>query len=222
MNNLINLESKEFITSLELLEQINFFRKENKEKTELGHNDLLKIIRDEFSEEISLGKISQSNYKNDRGREYPMFKLTLSQAKQVLVRESKFVRKSVIAKLEQLEKAIENKPMSIQDMMIATLEEQKKTNERVNIIEYKLDNEIRIDSGEQRKLQKAVGTRVYQRMEILNNYENKKLMFLALYRDIKNRFGVASYRDIKRKDFKDVLEYVSCWIEPVELRIEAS
>lgn len=78
-----------------MLEQINFFRKQESNKTELGHNDLLKVIRDEFDDEISLGKISQSNYKNDRNREYPMFELTLPQAKQVLVRESKmsFVQK---------------------------------------------------------------------------------------------------------------------------------
>ena len=34
------------------------------------------IICDEFEEEISLRKISQSTYKNDRGKEYPMFELT--------------------------------------------------------------------------------------------------------------------------------------------------
>lgn len=93
MNNLAVLERKNTVTSLELVEQINFFRKQEGNKTELGHNDLLKIIRDEFEEEISLGKISQSTYKNDRGREYPMFELTFNQARQVLVRESKFERK---------------------------------------------------------------------------------------------------------------------------------
>lgn len=95
--------NKQTITSLELLEQINFFRKQEGKKTELGHNDLLKVIRDEFEEEISLGKISQSTYMTDRGREYPMFELTISQGKQVLVRESKFVRRAVIHRLEELE-----------------------------------------------------------------------------------------------------------------------
>ena len=84
MNELISKEQKDIITSLELLKQINLFRKQDGNRTELGHNDLLKVIRDEFEEEISLGKISQSTYINERGREYPMFILTLSQAKQVL------------------------------------------------------------------------------------------------------------------------------------------
>ena len=102
MNNLAILERKNTVTSLELVEQINFFREQEGNKTELGHNDLLKIIRDEFEEEISLGKISQSTYKNDRGREYPMFELTFNQARQVLVRESKFVRKHIMSYIEEL------------------------------------------------------------------------------------------------------------------------
>lgn len=108
MNNLAILERKNTVTSLELVEQINIFRKQEGNKTELGHNDLLKIIRDEFEEEISLGKISQSTYKNDRGREYPMFELTFNQARQVLVRESKFVRKRIMSYIEELEKQLGN------------------------------------------------------------------------------------------------------------------
>lgn len=91
------------MTSLEIVEQINIFRKEEGNTTELGHNDILKVLRDEFDEEISLGKISQSKYTNSRGREYDMLILTFSQAKQVLMRESKFVRKAMVAYIEHLE-----------------------------------------------------------------------------------------------------------------------
>jgi hypothetical protein len=71
-------------------------------RTELGHNDLLKIIRYEFEEEISLQKILESNYKSGRGQTYPMFTLTISEGKQVLLRESKFVRKATISYLQVL------------------------------------------------------------------------------------------------------------------------
>ena len=123
------VKRKETITSLELLEQINFFRKQEENKTELGHNDLLKVIRDEFEEEISLGKISQSTYKNDRGREYPMFNLTLSQSKQVLMRESKFVRKAVIDYIEKLEKELNNQfkvPTTMKEALLLALELEEK------------------------------------------------------------------------------------------------
>lgn len=121
------LMDKNDMTSLELLEQVNLFRKEEykeklknntlteaeKEKgkfTELRHDTLLDIIRDEFDEEISLQKILESTYKNSRGKEYPMFILTLNQAKQVLLRESKYVRRAVIQYIEKLEQYIKELP----------------------------------------------------------------------------------------------------------------
>ncbi len=116
------LENKNMITSLEILEQINIFRKQEGNRTELQHKDLLKIIRDEFEEEIGEGKISPTSYKDQWNREQPMFKLTIPQGKQILVRESKFVRKAVIHYLEELEDRLklsepvmENQNMEIMD-----------------------------------------------------------------------------------------------------------
>ena len=109
------LMNKNTITSLELLEQINLFRKQEGNRAELQHSDLLKVIRDEFSEEIAEGKISCGSYKDKQNQNRPMFELTTAQAKQVLVRESKFVRKAVIHYIEELEnrlKAVTYKPMS--------------------------------------------------------------------------------------------------------------
>ena len=220
MNEMI-VKNKDKITSLEIVAEINKFRKEEGNKNELRHDNLLQIIRDEFSEEISLLKIQESTYKNDRGREYPMFILSLNQAKQILMRESKFVRKAMINYIEKLEEQIKNPfaNLSMQQMMIATLQEQEKIVDRVEVLENKVDNEIRVDNGEQRKIQRAVATRVYQRLDIVPELiEDKKYMFQAIYRDLKDRFGVASYRDIKRKDLRDCLEYVSAWIEPADLR----
>lgn len=65
--------------------------------------DLLKIIRDEFEEEINEQKILPISYKDSMNREKPMYILTLNQAKQILVRESKFVRKAMIHYIEELE-----------------------------------------------------------------------------------------------------------------------
>ena len=220
MNEVI-VKNKDKITSLEIVSEINKLRKEEGNKSELRHDNLLQIIRDEFAEEISLLKIQESTYKNDRGREYPMFILSLNQAKQILMRESKFVRKAMINYIEKLEEQIKNPfaNLSIQQMMIATLQEQEKIVDRVEVLENKVDNEIRVDNGEQRKIQRAVATRVYQRLDIVPELiEDKKYMFQAIYRDLKDRFGVASYRDIKRKDLRDCLEYVSAWIEPADLR----
>ena len=102
----MELKLKDTVTSLELLEQINFFRKKEDKKSELRHDTLLVIIRDEFEEEISLQELLESTYKV-RGKEYPMFILSFNQGKQILARESKTVRKAVFVYIEKLEKDLE-------------------------------------------------------------------------------------------------------------------
>lgn len=127
--------SKESINSKELLKQINLFRKaEYQEKEtknllteadkkrghyiELQHGNLLKIIRKEFDIPTNAVKINavknnnhyespiESNYKDEKGELRTMFILTIDQAKQVLMRESKVVRRAVIQYLNLLEKRI--------------------------------------------------------------------------------------------------------------------
>ena len=130
--------SKESINSKELLKQINIFREmEYKEKEasntlteaqkkrghyiELTHDNLLKIIRDEFNIQVNEGKnslvenkiiptsvegIFETTYKDEKGELRPMFILTIDQAKQVLLRESRIVRRKVIEYLNLLEKKI--------------------------------------------------------------------------------------------------------------------
>ena len=95
------------ISSLVLCEQINIFRQVDG-KEELLHKNLLSVIRDEFEEEIARLEIQPGSYLDKNNQSRVMFNLTHSQAKQVLVRESKTVRKAVIAYIEKLEKALPN------------------------------------------------------------------------------------------------------------------
>ena len=93
---------------------------------ELRHDTLLNIIKSEFNLKIDLQNILEmlkekdkqnilpiyvdgifiSTYKDSYDREQIMFILTIDQAKQVLLRESKVVRKAVIQYLNLLEKRI--------------------------------------------------------------------------------------------------------------------
>lgn len=112
-NQLITMDfgSEAIISSFDLLIQINNFR-EQESKRILNHGDLLKIIRSEFDEEIRFGKISNMvivrELPNGGHRNDPYFELTISQAKQVLLRESKQVRRKVIEYLENFERAFAN------------------------------------------------------------------------------------------------------------------
>ena len=88
---------------------------------ELQHKTLLGIIRNEFNIQVneqnilpvenkiiptSVNGIFETSYKDDKGELRPMFILTIDQAKQVLLRESRIVRRKVIEYLNLLEKRI--------------------------------------------------------------------------------------------------------------------
>ena len=93
--NMEALANKETVTSHELLEQINIFRKQEG-KSKLEHYDLKKIIRKELTKDFNAGKISCIKQKDSRGREQEIYILTFSQGKRVLLRESPTVRQAVI------------------------------------------------------------------------------------------------------------------------------
>ena len=203
MNNLMNIENKNTLTSLEVAEI-----------TGKEHKNILSDIRDEISklgEERGRLIFQQSYYTNLQNKQQPMFLLNYKGVLQLGVRYNAETRFKLIEKIEQLQK-----PMTIEDMIILQANEMKSVKHRIDIVENKVDNEIRIDHTEQRKLQKAVSIRVYQRLDVID--ADRNLMFPAIYRDLKDRFGVASYRDIKRKDLTEALAYVQNWIEKAELR----
>lgn len=138
------LMSKETITSLELCKQINIFR-EQEGRSELEHSKLLRTIRDEFEEEINEYKIGLVKYKDKKGEERPMFVLTLSQAKQVLVRESKAVRKAVIHYIEELEEALRIPKLTQEERMLVDIALSKdKAQQMALVAEY---GTIKWDNG---------------------------------------------------------------------------
>ena len=144
---MLPITKTENITSLELLKQINLFRSKEENKSKLGHNDLLKVIRDEFEEEISLGKISHTPYIHPQnGQTYPMFNLTISQAKQVLVRESKFVRKAIISYLEELESKKNSIDFSNPDNVLMLVQNWKQERDEKEKLQKQLkQNEVKIN-----------------------------------------------------------------------------
>jgi|HigsolmetaAR204D_1030405.scaffolds.fasta_scaffold09755_2 prophage antirepressor-like protein len=76
-------------------------------------------------------------------------------------------------------------------------------------LEQKVDEQITIDHGEQRILQQAVARRVY---EMESDPQRRRELFRQLYREIKDRWGVPSYRDVRRTELQQVLRYVEAWM----------
>ena len=102
---MIKLENKnDRVTSLELVDQINILREAVGKKSELKHRNLLATIRSEFPNCLKTGEVTlipitrelpNGGYKND-----PVYELNMTQAKQVLLRESAPIRKIVMNYLE--------------------------------------------------------------------------------------------------------------------------
>jgi hypothetical protein fuD12_10907 len=105
----VKLKKKDSITSKELVEIINYFRKEENRKSMLEHYDLIKAIRKEFKNDLQVGNISdlqetQKISTSNKGYiNITVIRLTLKQALRMLTKESIFVRRKVFEYIEYLE-----------------------------------------------------------------------------------------------------------------------
>jgi hypothetical protein len=99
---LVKVENGKY-SSLYLVKQINLFRKEEGNRATLMHYDLLKKIEKEFDEEVADGNISVSYYKDKSGKQSKYYELDYELSVQILVSESKIVRKAVLANLKSFE-----------------------------------------------------------------------------------------------------------------------
>jgi prophage antirepressor len=142
----IQNEIKDTFTSLELVDLINQFRKQEGNEKELLHKNLLQVIRDEFDREINELKIQPVNYKDKKGEKRTMYSLNLKQSRRVLLRESKFVRCAVIEYIDKLENKLQEVLMP--QTYIQALErllESEKEKERLRIANIRLENKIEED-----------------------------------------------------------------------------
>ena len=80
---------------------------------------------------------------------------------------------------------------------------------KVAELDRKLDEQVTLAHGEQRAVQRAIGKRVYTVAE--ETGDETAPMFRQLHREIKDRWAVGSYVDVRRKDLQDVLRYIAAW-----------
>ncbi|MBG9587378.1 MULTISPECIES: ORF6N domain-containing protein [Cytobacillus] len=87
--------------------------------------------------------------------------------------------------------------------------EQQEIRKLMHEIDHKVEEQITLTSGEQRRLQKGIAQKVY---EVESDPKVRPGLFRELHREIKDRFGVASYKDVKRKELQSALRYIENWI----------
>ena len=122
-----------------------------------------------------------------------------------------------VTRFEEMERVIQQpKPLSEIDQLKASMRLSLETSEVVEELKgefkelkSKVDNQITLDYGEQRRLQKLISSKVYEHAKSENH---KRLLYPELYREIKDRFGVSSYKDVKRHELQSAIKYVESWI----------
>ena len=221
-NSLVNFFEKQTITSLELLEEINFFREKEGKKKPLRHDNLLSVIRDEFEDDIHNLKIQEMfrdvKIGNGATRKEPYYILTISQAKQVLLRESKFVRKSVIHRLEELEQKEQLQLMEV-PRYIAELETKLKTTvERLETLEKIINKriplmvnaELRKRETAQRKANiKEIKKKI---VEIVDSKKNRRTAWEKLYKVFSKKYNI----DLEKEFIKCVGVYNTKHLTKIE------
>ncbi|KAA0944177.1 hypothetical protein FQ087_18815 [Sporosarcina sp. ANT_H38] len=122
-----------------------------------------------------------------------------------------------VTRFEEMEKAL-NAPklLSPSEQLKASMRLSLETSGDVEVLKgdvaelkEKVENQITLDHGEQRRLQRGIASRVY---EVEKDVEIRKRLFSELHREIKDRFAVTSYKDVKRQDLQSAIRYVEAWI----------
>jgi hypothetical protein len=87
--------------------------------------------------------------------------------------------------------------------------EQHEIRKELSLINEKVEEQITLTSGEQRAVQKEVAKKVY---EVENDAAIRPNLFRELHREIKDRFAVASYKDVRRQELQTVINYIRSWV----------
>jgi len=213
MNNLVFIQNDRVVTdSLIVAETFG--------KT---HDKVLRDIREiGCSYEFRLSNFGESSYTNLQGREMPKYLITQDGFTLLAMgytgKKAMEFKENYIKAFRKMEEELKLKPkiLSEREQLIAsmkitleTAQELDGVKEEVKEIRGMVEEQITLDHKQQRDVQKAVSTRVYK---FANNPKEVRRLYGELYRELKDRFGVASYRDIKKKDILLAVNYIEAWI----------
>ncbi|WP_342045952.1 Rha family transcriptional regulator [Bacillus sp. OTU530] len=165
-------------------------------------------------EQWGLRNFAHTQYQHKQNKQmYPKYNLTEDAftivAMAYTTPEAMKMKVKFLQEFRRMKEELQKRTMSPLQMIHTMTSEMMKHEERLNLLETKVEEQITIDHGEQRRVQKAIASRVYE--EVSDKIRRSEL-FAELYREIRDRFGVASYRDLKRKDLQLAIRYIEGWI----------
>lgn len=190
------------------------------------HKELMRSIR-QYSSILTSAELRSSDffipsyYEDAKKEQRPCFLLTKKGCDMVANKMTGekgvlFTAEYVTRFSEMEEESKKPKVLSEKEQLIAAMRLTLETSEEIVEVRKEIaevrniaENQVTLDYGEQRRMQKAVACKVY---ELESDPSLQRKLFKELYREIKDRFAVPSYKDVKRKDLQNAIRYVEAWL----------
>lgn len=182
----------------------------------------LQRLEEDERAKFNLGRQGDANIINESG----LYELIFASRKPEAKMFKKWVKQEVLPSIRKTGSYTKNNnaPLSKDQALVTVLRTtadlvedthslkvaQREIRKLVHEIENKVEEQITLTSGEQRRLQKGIAKKVYDLEN--GDREAQRKLFRELHREIKDRFGVSSYKDVKRKELQSALRYIESWI----------
>ena len=237
MSEIMKITNEEIVTmtSLEVVELINNFRKEEGNEVVKRHDVLLRDIRNEIETLKTLG-ISNAhnfvavNYTDAKGEERPCYKMNKAGIMQMLNKESALVRYKTQQYIEVLENKLkqQTKPLSAMELLklqYQAIEEQDQKIEEVrgDLNAFKEDIPLfTVECEEISRAVKRIGTRVLggHGSKAYNDKSLRAKVYSDIHRQLKREFDVNSYKAIKRRYLNNAIDIVENYSLTIALNEE--
>lgn len=217
------------MTSLELVELINSFRKEEGNIVIKEHKTFMRDIRNEIEALKKLNVRVENNfvpysYVAENGKKNPCYQMNKAGIMQMLNKESALVRYKTQQYIEVLEDRLKQDPYeNLSTEMKALLMHDKKIQAiQKEVLEAREDircvkaiaEKATIDyeqQGELFRLANARGTEILGGKTAPAYKSMSKKIFQSLWRDYKKYFKVNSYKNTAIKDYETAISYIQNW-----------
>lgn len=237
MSEIMKMTNEEIVTmtSLEVVELINNFRKEEGNEVVKRHDDFIRSIRKEVYTLENVGieadrNFTEGSYIDKNNQERPCYKMNKAGIMQMLNKESALVRYRTQQYIEALENKLKQptKPLSAMELLklqyqVIEEQDQKIEEVRVDLNAFKEDIPLfPYECEEITKTVKRIGTLVLGGYGS-KAYKNKSLrakVYSDIHKQLKREFDVNSFKVIKRKHLKLALDIVENYSLTVALNEE--
>lgn len=187
----------------------------------IEHTNVTEMVRNLEEETEKLNSTILSSGQNREVvflTEYGVYEVLMTSRKKIAKDFRKgfkdFLRDWRLGKVKVTEKPNNNLLQVAQNLLNVCTEHEG----RINTLEDKIENSIVLETYQRGIVQKSINKRVHVRYAELGEKIEKRELYSNIHRDIKYKFNVRSYGDIRKKDYEMALNWIDTWLENSSLR----